>query len=121
VHRLFSTFARGWPAVGLLLLRFAAGAAIILDGIQRFQGGQATGAQFFALMGIGDGALLLAGLWTPIAGCVLIGVVGWEILVGHDHPYPGVLLCMMGAALTLVGPGALSLDAWLFGWKRIDV
>ena len=56
MHRLFSTFARGWPAVGLLLLRFAAGAAIILDGAQRFQGGQATGAEFFALMGIGDGA-----------------------------------------------------------------
>jgi hypothetical protein len=27
----------------------------------------------------------------------------------------------MGAALALVGPGALSMDAWLFGWKRIDI
>ena len=121
MRRLFSTFARGWPGVGLLLIRIVTGGALIVDGVQRVQSGQATGAVLLGLAAIGDGALLLAGLWTPIAGCVVIVVAAFEVLVGHDHPYPGILLAAMGAALALVGPGALSVDARLFGWKRIDV
>jgi hypothetical protein len=31
------------------------------------------------------------------------------------------LSAAIGAGLALVGPGAWSLDAWLFGWKRIDI
>jgi putative oxidoreductase len=121
VRRLFSTFARGWPGIGLLLIRLVAGGALILDGFQKFQADQTAGSVLLGLTAIADGSLLLAGLWTPIAGCVVIAVAAWEILVGHDHPYPGILLSAIGAALALVGPGAVSLDAWLFGWKRIDV
>jgi hypothetical protein len=33
LQRLFSTFAGGWPGVGLLLLRLLAGAALIYFGI----------------------------------------------------------------------------------------
>ncbi len=32
-----------------------------------------------------------------------------------------VLLATIGAAQALVGPGAWSIDARLFGWKRIDI
>jgi hypothetical protein len=32
-----------------------------------------------------------------------------------------VALSSMGAALALLGPGAFSVDAYLFGWKRIDI
>jgi uncharacterized membrane protein YphA (DoxX/SURF4 family) len=121
VRRLFSTFARGWPGIGLLLIRVVAGSALILEGLQRFQVGSASGTVLLATAAISDGALLLAGLWTPIAGCVVVAVVAWQVLSGHDHLYPAILLAAMGAALALVGPGAVSLDAWLFGWKRIDV
>jgi len=43
------------------------------------------------------------------------------VLVQHDSPHSGVLLAVIGIALALVGPGALSIDARLFGWKRIDL
>ena len=32
-----------------------------------------------------------------------------------------ILLVTLGAALVLVGPGAWSVDARLFGWKRINI
>jgi hypothetical protein len=45
----------------------------------------------------------------------------WQTVLRDENPYPGILLAAMGAALALVGPGVLSMDAWLFGWKRIDI
>jgi hypothetical protein len=32
-----------------------------------------------------------------------------------------MLLGTLGAALALLGPGGCSVDARLFGWKRIDI
>jgi putative oxidoreductase len=44
----------------------------------------------------------------------------WITLTHRDHLSPSILLATIGAALALLGPGAWSFDAWLFGWKRID-
>ena len=121
MRRLFSTFARGWPGVGLLLIRIATGVSLIIDGFQTFQTGEPLASLLLRLLAIVDGALLVAGLWTPIAGSLVIGLAIGQTVLRHENPYPGILLAAMGAALALVGPGALSLDAWLFGWKRIDI
>ena len=121
MRRLFSTFARGWPGVGLLLIRTVAGVSLIIDGIETFQTGEPLVSLVLRLLAVTDGALLVAGLWTPIAGSLVIGLAIWQTLLRHENPYPGILLAAMGAALALVGPGALSLDARLFGWKRIDI
>ena len=121
MRRLFSTFARGWPGVGLLVIRTVAGASLVVDGIEKFHGGTALEPVPLSLLAIVDGALLILGLWTPIAGSVVVAIAAWEFLIRHDNPYPAILLATMGAALAFVGPGALSLDAWLFGWKKIDL
>jgi len=121
VRRLFSNFARGWPGVGLLLIRIAAGISLIIDGIDRLQTIETSGSLILRLLAVADGALLILGLWTPIAGSLVIGLAIWQVVLRHENPYPGVLLAAMGAALALVGPGALSVDARLFGWKRIDI
>jgi hypothetical protein len=70
---------------------------------------------------IGDGALLVVGLWTPIAGSLVVVLALWGALAQHGNLYSYVLLASIGAALALLGPGAWSFDAWLFGWKRIDI
>jgi putative oxidoreductase len=119
--RLFSSFARGWPGIGLLLLRIVSGGFLIVDGIEKCLAGQQMGSLIAGLFAIFDGALLVAGLWTPVAGPLVIVLSTWWILVQHQQPHAGILLAAIGVALALVGPGALSLDARLFGWKRIDL
>lgn len=121
MRRLFSNFARGWPGVGLLLIRIAAGSSLVIDGFEKFQAGEPAASLILRLLAVADGALLVAGLWTPIAGCLVIALAIWQTLFHHESPYPFILLATMGAALALVGPGAMSIDAWLFGWKRIDI
>ena len=79
------------------------------------------GSLIVGLFAVADGALLATGLWTPIAGPLVILISTWGILVQQEDAHAGILLAAIGAALALVGPGALSLDARLFGWKRIDL
>lgn len=121
MRRLFSNFARGWPGVGLLLIRMAAGVSLVIHGLQTFAVSETPASLVLSLLAIGDGALILAGLWTPIAGFFVIGIAIAQTIVHHENPYPAILLATIGAALALVGPGALSMDAWLFGWRRIDI
>ena len=121
VRRLFSNFASGWPALGLLLIRIAAGASLIINGIMCLHAGHPVSPLIFGVLALLDGAMLVAGLWTPLAGIFAIAVSAGEMLVRHEDPYPGILLAAMGAGLALVGPGAFSIDAWIFGLKKIDL
>jgi len=67
------------------------------------------------------GVLLLAGLWTPIAGALVAVITIWE-MVSHPACRPQyVSLSIIAAALALLGPGAWSVDAWLYGWKQIKI
>lgn len=121
MRRLFSTFARGWPGAGLLLLRLVAGLALIIHGIEKFRTGQPLEPAFWDIAAIADGSLLVAGLWTPIAGSLVVVLAIWSIITQSTNPCPCILLASIGAALALLGPGAWSLDSRLFGWKRIDL
>jgi putative oxidoreductase len=91
-----------------------AGGALIAQGI-------ASESLFFKVVAIADGALLLAGLWTPIAGSVAVALELWNIVAGTGDLWANILLGSMAIALALVGPGAWSVDAWLFGWKRFEI
>jgi uncharacterized membrane protein YphA (DoxX/SURF4 family) len=65
------------------------------------------------------GLLLCAGLWTPITGGLLTILALWSAFSGSGDPWPQVLLAAVGAALAMLGPGAWSVDARLFGRKRL--
>jgi uncharacterized membrane protein YphA (DoxX/SURF4 family) len=121
VRRFFSNFAGGWPAVGLLLIRIAAGAALIVDGRERISAGRHLGLLTLGVFAIADGVLLIPGLCTPLAGFFALVLSVIDVLIYHEGPYPAILLASMGAGLAFVGPGALSIDARLFGLKRIDI
>ncbi len=65
--------------------------------------------------------LLIAGLWTPIAGAIAAVMQLWNVNGGAGDLWFHIFLGTLGVALALLGPGAWSVDARLFGWKRIDI
>lgn len=70
---------------------------------------------------IATGALLLAGLWTPFVGALQAFTQLWFALsLGSDTGFH-LLMAALGASLVMLGPGAWSIDARLFGRKRIDI
>lgn len=102
-------------------MRLVAGVAVIAHGIEGFQTGHAMEPVILDIVALGCGTLLIAGLWTPITGSLVAIVALWGSFAQHALLWPSILLATMGAALALLGPGVWSLDAWLFGWKRIDI
>jgi putative oxidoreductase len=102
-------------------MRLAAGVELVVSGVTTLRAGTATGAVILQVIAVGAGILLLAGLWTPIAGSLVAVIELWSILSQDGDPRVHILLGTLGVALALLGPGAWSVDARLFGWKRIDI
>jgi putative oxidoreductase len=121
LQRLFSTFPDGWPGTGLLVLRIAAGVVLLHHGIVGLPGAHPDEPFTRQLIVAGAGLFLLAGLWTPVAGA-LVGII--ELWIAYSRPadlWTPILLATLGVALAMLGPGAWSIDARLFGRKRIEI
>lgn len=121
MRRLYSTFAGGLPGIGLFLMRLVVGLILV--------GGTATTvltstpsaaavilSVFLAVAGI----LLIVGLCTPIAGTIVALLEIGGLTTAPAEKLVCLLLATFGAALTMLGPGLWSVDARLFGWKRIE-
>jgi uncharacterized membrane protein YphA (DoxX/SURF4 family) len=120
MRRLFSTFAPGAPGFGLLLLRAAAGTILISYAASAPWHTLAAPELLLLIISIGVSLLLLAGLWTPVAA-TLAAVDALVIGLSHPANVRYWLIAVVCVALALLGPGAWSIDARLFGWKRIEI
>ena len=98
-------------------MRAATGAALIAQGLAKLR----TGVVGLDALAVAVGVLLLLGLWTPIAGTLVALLAFWKIISQAGDLWGNILLASLGAGLALLGPGAWSVDARLFGWKLIDV
>ncbi|MGA3049834.1 MAG: hypothetical protein ABSD67_24740 [Terracidiphilus sp.] len=119
MQRLFSTFANGWPGVGLLIQRLVLGIALLYHGIALLVGVPAAGPIVPELIGSVLGLFILAGLWTPAVGALVAVVQVWIALTGAGDESVAIILAALGGTLAMIGPGAWSIDARLFGRKYI--
>jgi uncharacterized membrane protein YphA (DoxX/SURF4 family) len=80
-----------------------------------------AGSTMLRVVTWGVGLFLLVGLWTPIVGTVLAILALLQAFLHPSDPLTSILLGTFGAALALLGPGGWSVDAYLFGWKRVEL
>jgi putative oxidoreductase len=118
VQRLFSVFPNGWPGSGLLLQRGGTGAFLFYLGFEHFRE-----ASCFVPHGICAvaGILLLVGLWTPVCGAVIALIEAWIAFSCAEGAGTSILLAASGASMAMIGPGAWSIDARLFGRKHFEI
>jgi uncharacterized membrane protein YphA (DoxX/SURF4 family) len=130
LQRTFSGFPTGWPGLALLLLRLVVGGAASSQAWLFITADHAANTSVVvALLAFVTGLALIIGFLTPIAS-VLLSAGGLVLAV---HPsVPGHLLLFesgmarlefiaMSVALISLGPGALSLDARMYGRREIEV
>ena len=114
----------------MLLLRVALATALLVQGMSYF-GDPDLGAWALAvgLISIAAAALILVGMLTPVAGIVvaLSGIgIACSLLPSCTRPLFGSgipLLFSISNLLTVIilGPGAFSVDAHLFGRREIII
>ena len=130
MQRYFSTFPGSWPGVGLLLLRIVVGGAAAIQGAAYVtQTTEPNALTWIAsVLAVVSGAALVAGFLTPASG-VAAGLTTLFIAATWAAPHTSLLIervaavfmIVDAAALALLGPGAHSLDARLFGRREIIV
>jgi putative oxidoreductase len=105
--------------LGLLVQRFVTGIALLHNGVVLFK--QTPPAAIIAPQATGAvlAIFIMLGLWTPLAGALIVVVEAWPILAHPSDPETAALLATLGATLAMIGPGAFSIDAHLFGRKYI--
>ena len=120
LQRLFTTFPIGWPAAGLLLLRLAAGVALIIRGLSATHGILQPAPLILSAAAVVSGVFLLLGLWTPFIGLSAVFVELLNAIPRTGDEGCHLLLAAMALSLVMLGPGAWSIDAYKYGRRRID-
>ena len=112
LQKLFSAFPAGWPGVGLLLLRMLVGVTLIAQIVTQVGSSElsASGWVLAVVVVLGTGCMLL-GFATPVVA-VVIGLVSIAVTFNLD-------IVVLSTAIALLGPGAFSIDARMFGRREI--
>jgi putative oxidoreductase len=121
LQRLYSTFPDGRPGFGLLLLRLAAGGSLIADRFSMMVVMPSSLQWEIQIAFACVGVFILLGIWTPVMGA--FGAAGEAlIIISRPTQYQShFLIAVLALGLVMLGPGAWSIDALIFGRKRITI
>ena len=101
-------------------MRVVLGASLLLRATPTFGSNPHFSTTIISAFLTGFGLLLIPGLWTPIVGVLVALLEIWQIMTIGGDRWATVLLGTIGCALAMLGPGLWSVDARLFGWKRVE-
>ena len=105
----------------MLLIRMVVGSALVVPAsLTLLSDPPPLNVTIPAILLTAGGILLVLGLWTPIAGVAVALTETWNMLMVHGDKSGWLLLGTVGAALAMLGPGLWSVDARLYGWKRLE-
>lgn len=106
--------------MGLLLQRLLTSILLVHLCIVEFTGTSPAGSAIPQIIAVSAGILLLVGLWTPIVGTLICVIELWLALNHSSDPWFPLIIATLGATAAMIGPGAWSIDAQLFGRKHIE-
>ena len=121
MQRLYSTFANGWPGIGLLIQRVVVAVVLVRFCVIHLTDSPFSASMIPHIIGACAGMLFLVGFWTPFVGTLIAAAELWIAASHLSDPWISILLATFGATGAMLGPGALSVDARLFGRRHLDV
>ena len=121
MQRLYSTFANGWPGVGLLIQRLVAAILLVRLCVVHLIDSPVTMSMVPHIIGACAGILFLVGLWTPFVGALIAIVELWIAFSHFSDPWISIMLATIAGTSAMLGPGAFSVDARLFGRRHLEV
>jgi uncharacterized membrane protein YphA (DoxX/SURF4 family) len=124
-------FPAGWPGLGLLLLRLAASLTSVSEGLHFLvtSGLSNAAAWILGVMWLLLGVSFLIGFLTPICGSVgalagasvVLSLLPVSLLGNLHGKFAAIDFIVITLSLILLGPGAFSVDARLFGRREIII
>jgi putative oxidoreductase len=101
-------------------MRLVVGSVLVMRAGSRLWSDPPGYSSMASAVSAGSGMLLIPGLWTPVAGTLVALTEVGQVLTGDEEPVVCLLVGTIGGALAMLGPGVWSVDARLFGWKRVE-
>ena len=104
-----------------MLLRLVIAVALVYQVTVMLPAGHTLQSALIAIPTAIIAVLLLAGVWTPIAGTLTAPLELGNIFARAGNPWMCVWLAALGISIAMIGPGAWSVDARLYGWRRLEI
>jgi putative oxidoreductase len=94
---------------------------LLVHAIATFRNAPGYAAWLLPITSASLGLLVLIGLWTPVVGVLAALDTFFSGCTATGGAQFWLLLTVVGLAIALLGHGAWSVDAKLFGWRRIEI